>query len=409
MENYMHHTLAKFIVASSAIFAITAVSACTQLQSASSPPSISTPSSSIQPTASSTPPRTGAPPATGSRPSSTQPNLGFTNLPSSVKGGGTISYALDSNLSFDVAGKISKLYVKKGDRVSKGQLLGKLDTTSLGVAVAQAAVNLDQAIIAQTSANLALQTAKFNLDKTQSVAKIKDVITNLEWQVKIAQMNADGAGATDNSPLFWGLTAAQYRKDLAAENKILTDMLSGAVYTGVITYDIVGQPFDRLTVEDMAMKQTQIDLAQQTLDKSQDTIDQAQRNLAQAQKQFDSTTLSAPFDGIVVTLNVKEGDVVSTPSPSQKPAMYLVDPTSLQIVVTINELDTPKLKIGQKATVKVDAFPGVAIDGRVSDISLLPNVQGGVVNYDVTISFNVPPTSDIRSGMNASAEILPGQ
>jgi hypothetical protein len=36
---------------------------------------------------------------------------------------------------------------------------------------------------------------------------------------------------------------------------------------------------------------------------------------------------------------------------------------------------------------------------------LLPDLQGGVVNYDVTVSFSVPPAMNIRSGMNATAVI----
>jgi HlyD family secretion protein len=326
-----------------------------------------------------------------------------------VQASGTITIAIDANLNFDTGGKIIKLSVKKGDRVTKGQLLAALDTSTLGVAVAQAQVNLDQAILAQTSAQLAVQTAQFNLDKTQSVSKIKDVITNLEWEIKIAQMNAGASGVTVNDANFWSTQVKQYQKDLAAENKVLTDFLTDSSYAGTVSYDITGQMYDRLTVQDMQMKQIQVQMAQQTADRSQDTIDQAQRNLDLAKKQFNNTTISAPFDGVVATLNAKEGDVVSAPGPSAKPLIYLIDPTSMQIVVTINELDTPKLKIGQKATVKVDAFPGVSLDSKVSDISLLPNIQGGVVGYDVTVSFNVPPTTDIRSGMNASAEIALGQ
>jgi HlyD family secretion protein len=121
-----------------------------------------------------------------------------------------------------------------------------------------------------------------------------------------------------------------------------------------------------------------------------------------------STNISAPFDGIVVTVNYKEGDIAPTPSPSQKPVIYMVDSSSLQIVVVINELDIPMIKAGQKAIVKVDAYPNTKIEGKVTDISLLPDIQGGTVNYDVTISFTVPPEVGIRSGMNATAEISTG-
>jgi HlyD family secretion protein len=83
----------------------------------------------------------------------------------------------------------------------------------------------------------------------------------------------------------------------------------------------------------------------------------------------------------------------------------MVDPNSMQIVVVINELDIPRVKVGQSAIVKVDAFPNAKIAGKVTDISILPNIQGGTVNYDVTVSFIIPSGVAVRSGMNAIAEI----
>jgi HlyD family secretion protein len=156
------------------------------------------------------------------------------------------------------------------------------------------------------------------------------------------------------------------------------------------------------------MKQLQVDSAQITLDRAKDVVNQAQKSLEQAQKQENNATIYAPFDGVAAAVNYKEGDIAPAPSPSQKPIVYLIDPSAMQIVVVINELDVPQVKTGQKVIVKVDAFPNLKIDGKIADISLTPNVQGGTVNYDVTISFTVPTGSDIRSGMAGSAEITIG-
>jgi multidrug resistance efflux pump len=327
------------------------------------------------------------------------------NPGNTVQGSGTIAIALDANLNFDTGGKIANLYVKQGDSVTKGKVLAKLDTSSLEATIAQDVVNLDQAILAQTTAQLALETAKFNLDKSQAVSNIKDVITNLEWEIKVAQMSAQEASATANDVKYWTTQAQQYQKDLTAEIKILTTFLSDPINSGAVTYDVVNQPYDRLTVADMRMKEIQVQSAQQTLDKSQDVIDQAQKNLDLAQKQLDNAVILAPFDGVIATLNVKQGDTISAPNQSTKPVIYLVDPTSMQIVVIINELDSPQIKIGQPAAIAIDAFPNAALNGKVTGISLLPDLQGGVVNYDVTVSFNVPPAMNIRSGMNATAVI----
>lgn len=153
------------------------------------------------------------------------------------------------------------------------------------------------------------------------------------------------------------------------------------------------------------MKQLLIDSAQLTVDKSQSTIDQAQKNLDLAQKQLNDATIVAPFDGVVATLDVKEGDIVAAPSQSQKPTIYLIDLTAMELNIYVNELDVPKVKVGQKAVIGVDAFPNAKLEGKVAAISPVPSVQGKIVDYEVKIAFSVPQATEIRVGMNAIAEI----
>ena len=389
------------------VAAITIVG-CSNVQS-SLTPAVSTAAAPNQsaPPPSGSPTRTAPPGSAPARPTTTsQPTpLIPVNLGNTVQGSGTIAIALDANLNFDTGGKISNLYVKQGDAVTRGKVLAKLDTSNLEATLAQDKVTLDQAVLAQTTAQLALETAKFNLDKTQAVSNIKDVITNLEWEIKVAQMSAAEASATANDVKYWTTQAQQYQKDLAAETKILVTFLSDPINSGAVTYDVVNQAYDRLTVADMRTKEIQVQSAQQTLDKSQDVIDQAQKNLDLVQQQINAAVIVSPFDGVIATLTAREGDTISAPNQNTKPVIYLVDPTAMQIVVVINELDSPQIKIGQAASIAIDAFPNAALNGKVTGISLLPDLQGGVVNYDVTVSFSVPPAMNIRSGMNATAVI----
>jgi multidrug resistance efflux pump len=324
-----------------------------------------------------------------------------------VRGSGTVAVSTDARLNFDTGGKIAKVAVREGERVTKGTLLTKLDTTSLEATLAQARVAVDQARLAQTQAQAALAAAQFTLDKTKAVSDIKDVIANLEWQLKISQTSlAEAQNAADyNEAGYWSKMVESTRTDLARKNKDLSDLLGKADYSGIITYDVMGQAYDKLTVQDMKMKQLQVDSAQQTIDKSQAAIDQAQKNLNLAQQQLSNATITAPFDGIVATLDVKEGDVVPAPTQASKPIVYFIDPTSMQIDVGVNELDLPLVKLGQKAVVRVDAFPGIKLDGKVTAISPMPVVQGGVVNYPVTVEFTVPQNIEIKVGMDASGAI----
>jgi HlyD family secretion protein len=380
-----------------ALLTMAAFSGCSRDQAAGA----QSDSPSVQPARAvpSAPAKTSAAPTTVSTPSA--------NPASIVRGSGTVAAATDSKLNFATAGKIDSVAVKQGDKVANGSFLVKLDTTSLESTLALARVTLDQALLAQTQAQTALASAQFTLDKTRSISDIKDLITNLQWQIKIGELNMAAAQSANdaNSSGYWSKMVANYRLDLAKKNKDLSDLLGKVEYTGTITYDIMGQKYDRLTVEDMKMKQLQVDAAQKTLDKSQSSIDQAQKNLALAQQQLNDATIFAPFNGIVATLDVKEGDVVPAPTQSSKPIVYFIDPTSMQIDVGVNELDVPKVKVGQPAAVKVDAFPALVFEGKVTAISPMPVVQGGVVDYPVTVTFTVSPNIEIKVGMNGTGAI----
>lgn len=124
-------------------------------------------------------------------------------------------------------------------------------------------------------------------------------------------------------------------------------------------------------------------------------------------KHLDQATITAPLDGQVASVNQRAGDFISVPAALPKPVIYLIDPSSLELVIGVNELDVPQVKVGQKATVSIDAFPDIKLDGQVSAISPVPTLHGSVVNYDITITFSVPNDMEVRVGMNAAAAIAP--
>ena len=178
----MHIKAIKKAIVAIAVLLLTFAAACSQVHSAVNSGAVtsSNTSSSTTPTLSPLS-RTGPPVSAIPKPSASEPIPNFADQPDTVKGSGTIAIAVDANVNFDIGGKIVQLNVSQGDHVTQGQVLGVLDSTSLGVALAQAQVNLDQAILAKTSANLTLQTAQFTLDKTSAVASIKNELVNLEW------------------------------------------------------------------------------------------------------------------------------------------------------------------------------------------------------------------------------------
>ena len=391
------------------------LTSCTKTNPTAQPSSQPAGQNSTQPASppNSLSPTPGQPRTPGSQGGSTQAAQPSASQPATptktVNGTGVISVATYANLYFGTAGQIKTISVKQGDTVTKGTVLAKLDTINLELAVAQAKVNLDQAKLAQTQGQSALQTAQFNLDKTQAISDIKDAITSDEWALKIAQVNIKQAGSAPDTSIA---SLNQYTADIQKSIKISTDKLTALLNTtqyadvkAYYTSITVLQQYDLLTIQDIQMKQLAVVSAQQTLDKSQDVINQAQKSLDLAQTQLDQATIIAPFDGLIATVNQNERDIISAPAQSQRPIIYMIDPSTMQLNIGVNELDMPKVSLNQKAAINLDAFPGVKLSGQVSTISPLPTVQGGIVDYTVTITFSVPSNIVVRVGMNGSAAI----
>jgi HlyD family secretion protein len=387
------------------ILAVVSLVACSRAQS-STPPAGASPSPNGPASANGGPPPGGAP----GGPPVAQSTLNVPVIPAKlVSGAGTVEVATDANLYFGTAGQIITLNAKEGDRVTKGTVLAKLDTAGLEASLALARVALNQARLNQLQANSNLATAQFNLDKVQAVSDVKDAITNDEWTIKVAEVNRKQALLTGDSDGSSALNKyiADIQKELIKHKDQLSDLLSGDEYKGskALNYDINGQTYDRLTVEDAHLKQLAVEMAQQTLDQSQDSINLAQKNLDLIVKQLDQATITAPFDCQIARVNQSAGDYVAAPSQSQHPIFYIIDPASLQLVIGVNELDMPKIKVGQKSTVSIDAFPAAKLNGQVAAISPLPTLQGLIVEYEVTIDFDVPSDITVRTGMNAAAAI----
>ncbi len=331
-----------------------------------------------------------------------------------VNGSGKIAISNYANLSFGSGGKLAVLNVKEGDTVTKGTVLAKLDTASLEVALSQAQVALDQFKIAQTAANSALTAAQFNLDKTQAVSEIKDAITNAEWTIKAAQVSLDQARLSNDASAY--NTMAAYintaQLELYNQQKKLQTLLNQPTYAGVLTYNIFDQTYDRLTVEDVHLKELAVQSAQQTVDQAQHNIDQAQKNIDYVQKQLNDATITAPFDGIVAVLNYKQGDIIPSPTVSPQVIIYLVDNSNLEADINVDEMDVPSVQIGQRAIINVDAFPGTTLEGKVFSVSTVPNAQAaatGATVYTAKISFTVPQGMAIKAGMNSNAAIVTSQ
>ncbi|MDO9179755.1 MAG: efflux RND transporter periplasmic adaptor subunit [Agitococcus sp.] len=136
----------------------------------------------------------------------------------------------------------------------------------------------------------------------------------------------------------------------------------------------------------------------------------AQKAQVQAQVQTDSinvanTVIRSPVSGVVIDRSVDEGQTVA--ASFQTPTLIKIaqDLTKMQINASFSEADLGKLKTGQTASFRVDAFPNENYQGVVRQIRLNPTTQQNVVTYDVVIDV-ANPELKLLPGMTAYVDIV---
>ena len=161
---------------------------------------------------------------------------------------------------------------------------------------------------------------------------------------------------------------------------------------------------------------TSVDAARANVRALEQRIDQARANFAAARDTLSKTTLVAPMDGIVTALPVEEGEVavIGTMNNPGTILMTIADMSEVEAVMEVDETDMPAVRIGQRATVTIDAFPNKTFSGLVTEVGSSPITDrartaaaADAVNFEVKIQLENPPAG-VRPGFSASADIVTG-
>ena len=126
----------------------------------------------------------------------------------------------------------------------------------------------------------------------------------------------------------------------------------------------------------------------------------AAKELEDVKAQRENLIVVAPCDGIIASLEVSEGDEITSGSL----LCSILQGEDMKLTIAVDELDVVNVEAGQKVTITVDALSGVEISGEVYKIAPVGSNSGGVTTYDVELSFDAAG-SGVRSGMNATGEI----
>lgn len=338
----------------------------------------------------------------------------------------------NAELSFKIPGKVTERLVTEGDMIKQGQAVARLDSSEYeqAFAVEKAAVRKAEAALAELRAGsrpqeiqqafAAMEKARSWLDQLQAGSRPQE-IASAEAEVDHARSDMEN------------LEREYKRQDeLVKEGVSSQEQLDRARTTFMLAVASLKEANEKLKLVREGPRKEEIEQARQGLkeatehhalvkegprkeviEQARAQLQQSQAGLALAQIRLDYTTLFAPFSGTVLSKNVEPGEFVYAGTP----VVTAADLQDIWLRAYINETDLGRVKLGQKARVTTDTYPGKVYDGKVSFIAgqaeFTPkNVQTEKERVKLVYRIKIVlsnPMLELKPGMPADAEVLTGR
>ena len=336
------------------------------------------------------------------------------------------------NLSFNMGGTVAELLVEEGQQIAAGQVIASLDQHArLASAVSGAeleVINARQAMDA-LGENADVSTAA----ALQKVADARDAVRVAERRLRNLQ---EGSPQTDIDSAQADVVLLKDQLDKAEDDfnpyaGKPEDNLKRATYLSKMAdarevYDnavrllnnLEGTPNEidlavaeanlllaeaRLSLAESDYEEMQSGIDPDLLEAAQARLSAAESALEAAQAALSDVELVAPFGGTVVKLNLKEGEQVVPGSP----AVVLADFSQWKVETEdLNEMEVPRVAVGQTVTITPDALPELSLNGTVESISQIYEEKFGDVTYTARILLQ-DTDPRLRWGMTVSTHFEP--
>jgi membrane fusion protein, multidrug efflux system len=303
-----------------------------------------------------------------------------------------------------VNGYVTKVFVKDNDFVKKGDTLFTIDNKDYLVKLedAKAALIASEGSYEVSKADVGSATANIAV----SSANVLSAGGNIETaKIRLGRAAADYE-RYNNLYKNHSITKQQYEQALAAKQeaesqlRILQQQEKASAYQKSVT----------IAKSNVTNKQTEVAAA---------NINRAKAALEAAKLNVDYTVVTAAIDGQVSKVSIQPGQYVQ---PGQS-LFYIINNADAWVIANFKETQLNKMIIGQKVSIKVDAYPDTEFEGTIasfspatgSRFSLLPpdNATGNFVKtiqrLPVRISLDANNDKDkiqlLRPGMNADVDV----
>jgi len=311
-------------------------------------------------------------------------------LTAAVSATGNLNAVITVQVGSQVSGQIKELLVDFNSVVKKGQIIARIDPQIFEAQVNQAKADVETAKAAVLNQTATVEKARADVENARAALA----------QGKAQTAKADAAQADSkrifdrNAALFSRQLIAQADRDTAQAN-----------YEQAVAQSESARASEKALAAQIDSNLAQLRVQQAAQKSARAQVDQKTAALAQAQTNLNYTTIRAPVDGVVVSRAVDMGQTVA--ASLQAPTLFTIaqDLTKMQVETSVDEADIGRIKLEDRATFTVDAFPGQPFAGIVTQIRKAPQVVQNVVTYTVVISVD-NPGGRLLPGMTANVKLV---
>ncbi len=167
-----------------------------------------------------------------------------------------------------------------------------------------------------------------------------------------------------------------------------------------------------ISAADFERAKTAFETAQATQETVRRRAEQARANLSQSHVGLRNSTITAPMDGVVTARRIELGET-AVPGIQNQAGTVLVtisDMSKVEAEMEVDEASIPTVKQGQKAQVRIDAYPNQTFDGEVTEVGGSPILKlsaNEAIKFKVKVWIKNPPLT-IKPGLSAQADIFTG-
>jgi HlyD family secretion protein len=304
---------------------------------------------------------------------------------------GTIRAFEFAQLYAKVSGFVQSLNVDRGSRVRAGDLLLEVYDPEKHVAVLQASAALDHARATEAQAEAHVKVAQANVQ----AAAAKQV----EAKAKLDEMVAQRDYRKKQYERIYALAERQ-----AIEQRLVDEQLDQWHAAEASVHS--AEAGIKTAAAEYAEAEAHVEKAQADVKAAEAQIEVANANLQMAKVFVEYTKIKSPYDGVVIQRGeaVHPGSFIrSAADGSGEPLLTVAVTNKMRTIVLVPDRDVPYCKVGDPATIVVDALAGRVFKGKVSRIA----ESEDLADRNMRVEIDLPnPDGALKDGLFGRAEIL---